>query len=328
MTPLNNGDGCSGRGTFYPNMFNASATGATGATGEQGVGLQGIVPFDPSTSPFYPVWQIVTYNGSLYISNVASPSGIPDSSIDYTLLAAAGATGIPGPIGPTGITGATGIGLNGILPYDPATAPTYIAGQIVTYNGSLYISNVASPSGTPGSSADFTLLASAGATGATGITGVTGVTGATGIGLEGVVPFDAAASPFYPAGQVVSYDGSLYISNIASPAGVPGSSPDYTTLLTGITGITGPVGATGVAGPTGAPGATGIAGPAGATGIAGPTGPAGATGAVGPTGAAGATGVAGPTGLAGPTGPAGATGIAGPTGAAGATGIAGPTGAA
>lgn len=336
LTPLNNGDGCSGRGTSYPNMFNASATGATGATGEQGVGLQGIVPFNPSTAPFYPVWQIVTYNGSLYISNVASPSGIPDSSIDYTLLAAAGATGIPGPIGPTGITGATGIGLNGILPYDPAAAPTYLAGQIVTYNGSLYISNVASPSGTPGSSADYTLLASAGATGATGtvgvtgITGVTGVTGATGIGLEGVVPFDAAVSPFYPAGQVVSYDGSLYISNIASPTGVPGISPDYTTLLTGITGVTGPAGATGIAGPTGPAGATGAAG---ATGIAGPAGATGATGtagATGPTGSAGATGIAGPTGAVGATGfagPTGATGFVGPTGVPGITGSTGLTGA-
>ncbi|PAF40357.1 hypothetical protein CHH69_03410, partial [Terribacillus saccharophilus] len=178
MTPINNGDGCSGRGTSYPNMFNVSVTGATGATGEQGVGLQGIVPFNPAAAPAYPVWQIVTYDGSLYISNVPSPTGIPDSSPDYTLLAAAGATGIPGPMGPTG---ATGIGLGGILPFDPAAAPAYPFGQVVTYNGSLYISNIASPSGTPGTSADYTLLASAGVTGSTGVTGEPGITGTTGV---------------------------------------------------------------------------------------------------------------------------------------------------
>lgn len=137
-------------------MFNANATGATGVTGptgptgEQGVGLQGVVPFNAAAAPSYPVWQIVTYNGSLYISNVASPSGIPDSSPDYTMLAAAGATGIPGPIGPTGATGATGIGLGGVLPFDPAAAPFYTADQVVGYGGGLYISEVASPVGIPG----------------------------------------------------------------------------------------------------------------------------------------------------------------------------------
>ena len=91
-------------------------------------------------------------------------------SPDYTLIAAAGATGA---------TGATGAGLSGIVPFDPALAPTYPAGQIVTFGGSTYITNVASPTGTPGTSPDYTLIAGAGATGVTGATGV-GVTGSTG----------------------------------------------------------------------------------------------------------------------------------------------------
>lgn len=66
---------------------------------------------------------------------------------DYTMSAAAGATGIPGPIGPTG---ATGIGLGGVLPFDPAAAPFYTADQVVGYGGGLYISEVASPVGIPG----------------------------------------------------------------------------------------------------------------------------------------------------------------------------------
>ncbi|WP_440109898.1 BclA C-terminal domain-containing protein [Paenibacillus sp. QZ-Y1] len=69
------------------------------------------------------------------------------------------------------------------MPFDPAVAPTYPAGQVVTFNGSTYIANVVSPMGTPGTSPDYTLLAGAGATGATGV--VTGLTGATGIGVTG-----------------------------------------------------------------------------------------------------------------------------------------------
>ncbi|WKL02687.1 hypothetical protein Q0F98_01920 [Paenibacillus amylolyticus] len=66
------------------------------------------------------------------------------------------------------------------LPFDPAVAPTYPAGQVVTFNGSTYIANVASPTGTPGTSPDYTLLAGAGATGVTGATGIGG-TGSTGV---------------------------------------------------------------------------------------------------------------------------------------------------
>ncbi|MCM3136654.1 collagen-like protein, partial [Paenibacillus polysaccharolyticus] len=84
--------------------------------------------------------------------------------------------------------------------FDPAVAPTYPAGQVVTFNGSTYVTNVASPTGTPGTSPDYTLLVSAGATGGTGATGagvtgstgITGTTGATGVGLSGIVAFDPA----------------------------------------------------------------------------------------------------------------------------------------
>ncbi|MGM0966919.1 MAG: BclA C-terminal domain-containing protein, partial [Bacillota bacterium] len=55
----------------------------------------------------------------------------------------------------------------------------------------------------------------AGPAGATGA-GATGPTGATGVGLTGVVPFDPAAAPGYPAGQVVTSNGSTYIVNTAS----------------------------------------------------------------------------------------------------------------
>ncbi|OMF37141.1 hypothetical protein BK136_30590, partial [Paenibacillus amylolyticus] len=87
---------------------------------------------------------------------------------------------------------------------------------VVTFNGNTYITNVVSPTGTPGTSPDYTLLAGAGATGvtgatgvgvtgSTGVTGASGVTGATGVGLSGIVPFDPAVAPTYPVGQVVTF---------------------------------------------------------------------------------------------------------------------------
>ncbi|WP_405153048.1 hypothetical protein [Paenibacillus sp. FSL K6-0108] len=123
--------------------------------------------FDPNQAPGYVQGQVVSYIGSLYAVNVNGPAGIPDSSPDYTLFLSGGTTG------------ATGAGLTGSVPFDPALAPGYQAGQIVTFGGSTYIINVASPTGIPGSSPDYTLLTAAGATGATGV-GITGSTGATG----------------------------------------------------------------------------------------------------------------------------------------------------
>ncbi|MDQ8055116.1 collagen-like protein [Bacillus velezensis] len=88
-----------------------------------------------------------------------------------------GAIGPAGATGPTGPTGVTGAGLQGIVAFNPLIAPTYTTGQVVLYNGSSYVANVNSPAGTPGASADYTLLAAAGSTGATGGIGPTGITG-------------------------------------------------------------------------------------------------------------------------------------------------------
>ncbi|PRS07600.1 hypothetical protein C6W22_11930 [Bacillus atrophaeus] len=303
------------------------ATGPAGPTGVTGAGLQGIVVFNPLVAPTYTVGQVVLYNGSSYVVNTASPAGFPDASADYTLLASAGPTGSTGP------TGATGAGLQGITPFDPAAAPFYLAGQVVLYEGSSYVVNISNPSGVPGTSPDYTLLASA---------GPTGPTGATGAGLQGIVPFDPLAAPGYEAGQTVTFNGSSYVANTSSPSGTPGTSADYTLLAAagtngatgstgpaGTTGDTGGTGATGVTGPpgaTGASGATGVTGPTGITGVTGVTGPTGTAGVAGITGATGVTGVTGPTGFTGATGATGVTGPTGTTGVTGITGITGPTG--
>ncbi|MCY7658213.1 collagen-like protein, partial [Bacillus safensis] len=232
----------------------------------------------------------------------------------------AGPAGPPGPTGPTGPAG----GLTGALPFDPSQSQDYDAGQVVTFNGSTYIANVDAPSGIPGLSPDYTLLAAS---------GETGPTGPTGIGLIGVEAYDPVMATTYSVGQVVTYGGGTYIVDSAPPSGTPDTSSDYTLLAApGETGPTGATGITGSTGPTGATGITGSTGPTGATGITGATGPTGATGITGSTGSTGATGITGSTGptgatgITGSTGPTGVTGITGATGPTGATGITGPTG--
>ncbi|MCY8910061.1 collagen-like protein [Bacillus atrophaeus] len=261
------------------------ATGPAGPTGATGAGLQGIVVFNPLVAPTYTVGQVVLYNGSSYVVNTASPAGFPDASADYTLLASAGPTGSTGP------TGATGAGLQGITPFDPAAAPFYLAGQVVLYEGSSYVVNISNPSGVPGTSPDYTLLASAGPTGPAGTTGDTGGTGVTGV--------------TGPTGATGASGGT----GVTGPTGI-----------TGVTGVTGTTGITGVAGITGATGVTGVTGPTGFTGATGATGVTGVTGATGVTGVTGPTGVTGATGITGPTGFTGATGMTGPTGITG-TGV-------
>ncbi|MED3436448.1 collagen-like protein [Bacillus velezensis] len=204
------------------------------------------------------------------IPTLAGPTGATGPTGPTGAIGPAGATGPTGSIGPTGATGA---GLQGIVAFNPLIAPTYTTGQVVLYNGSSYVANVNSPAGTPGASADYTLLAAAGITGATGATGPTGSTGATGdTGPTGITGATGGTGP---------------------------------TGITGATGATGPIGSTGVTGDTGptgstgATGGTGLTGSTGVTGDTGPTGSAGATGGTGPTGSTGAAGATGPTGSTG-----------------------------
>lgn len=125
-----------------------------------------------------------------------------------------------------------------------------------------------------------------GATGPRGVTGITGARGSSGLGLLGGVTFDPILAAFYFAGEVVYFQGNTYLANVDSPAGVPGSSPDYTLLSSaGVTGATGATGTTGITGTTG----LGLPGVAGATGATGATGTTGATGVQGSQATTGTT---------------------------------------
>ncbi|MCY8809755.1 collagen-like protein [Bacillus atrophaeus] len=223
---------------------------------------------------------IPTLAGPTGVTGPTGPAGGPTGPVGA--IGPTGATGATGPAGPTGVTGA---GLQGIVPFDPLAAPGYEAGQTVTFNGSSYVANTSSPSGTPGTSADYTLLAAAGTNGATGSTGPAGTTGDTGgTGATGVTG---------PTGATGA-TGASGATGVTGPTGITG--------VTGITGPTGTAGVTGITGPTGLTGATGVTGVTGATGVTGVTGPTGVTGATGitgPTGFTGATGMTGPTGITG-----------------------------
>lgn len=80
-----------------------------GPTGPTGIELSGAEAYDPAIASTYSVGQVVTYEGGTYIVDSAPPLGTPDTSPDYTLLAAPGATGSTGSTGSAGPTGETGI---------------------------------------------------------------------------------------------------------------------------------------------------------------------------------------------------------------------------
>ncbi|MBT9832392.1 hypothetical protein GPK36_10855, partial [Clostridium baratii] len=118
------------------------------------------------------------------------------------LIGPKGATGAQGLVGSTG---ATGVGLDGIVGFNPGNESGYSKGQVVIYKGSTYIVKTDRPTGIPGESPDYELIAAAGeqgpigptgATGAEGLIGPTGAqgligpTGATGVGLSGIVAFN------------------------------------------------------------------------------------------------------------------------------------------
>ena len=78
----------------------------------------------------------------------------------------------------------------------------------------------------------------------------------------GCVPTPWVLGGIYRAGQLVTYNGFLYVANVDNASGVPGESPDFTLLSTlqpiGPTGPAGPTGPTGPAGQPGIPGQPGV----------------------------------------------------------------------
>jgi hypothetical protein len=280
----------------------------------------------------------------------------------------AGATGATGPAGPQGPQGAAGLNYQGAY----AAGVSYALNDVVSFAGSSYVSLVAgNEANTPGVMTQWAVLAQGG-------------TGEPGSGVGVAYQGTYASTANYGLNDIVSFQGSSYISLVAGNNGnTPSASPgQWGVLALGAVGVQGPQGLTGATGPpglTGPPGPTGAAGPTGATGIAGAPGlpglvyqgsyssvtnyalgdvvlwqgasyaslldgnhgntPSDSPGqwgvltAQGPTGAAGAQGpqgLPGPQGLSGsvgPNGPPGPQGLQGIPGQAGAQGLTGPAGA-
>jgi hypothetical protein len=173
--------------------------GVAGPQGPSGVGFNFRGAFDNTAS--YAANDVVSYNGSSYVAKTATSPGdpAPDSNPNWSLMAqqgTAGATGATGPSGPIGPTGATG------------------------------------PAGAQGPQ---------GLTGATGALGPQGPQGSAGMGFNWRGAFDCSAS--YSAGDVVSYQGSSWITN--TPIGGCVQPPFNPWALLAQQGAAGPAGAGG-----------------------------------------------------------------------------------
>ena len=253
----------------------------------------------------------------------AGPPGVAGVPGPSGAQGPAGAAGTPGPAGPQGIQGLPGLGFTGAY----ASATNYGLDDVVTYQGSSYVSLVASNHGnTPGfSPGAWAVMAAMGAQGVPGPAGVAGTAGAAGIqgpkgdpgapGAAGAAGVDGkpglvyqgayGSANNYALGDVVLWQGSSWASLVAGNHGnTPSFSPGQWGLLTaqGPQGVTGATGAPGPAGPTGALGPVGPPGQKGDQGAQGIAGQAGAQGLTGPAGAQGLSGPMGPQGVPGPIG--------------------------
>jgi Collagen triple helix repeat (20 copies) len=312
----------------------AGPAGAQGPQGIQGVAGAPGLSFQGqyAAAVAYALHDVVTYSGSSYVSLTGGNLGnTPGLTPQWAVLAQAGLNGSSsggtggGSSGGGGGTTVTGVNYRGAY----ASTTNYALDDVVTYQGSSYISLIAGnhgntpalsptewgvlalgavgvqgPTGPAGSVGPQGLTGPAGATGLQGPTGATGAAGAP--GLPGLVYQGAYSSvENYALGDVVLWQGSSYASLQNSNHGnTPSLSPNEWGVLT----AQGPTGATGLQGPQG------VAGPQGATGSVGPPGQTGAQGAQGIPGQAGTQGLTGPAGATGASGPAGPQGPAGPVG--------------
>ena len=207
--------GAPGSTTDYSLITQTVAKGATGPTGPQGpTGDTVVQPLDPDQVSNYRQGQIILYNGKLWAVLVDHPQGLPGTSADYEEIPASSTEGPTGPAGPQGSAGST--------IFDPTQSSYYLQGQLVYYNGNLYVATVDDPQGIPGSSCDYVQVSQ------TLVQGVTGPTGPTGSNFP--TPFDPDNTQNYSNGNIVYYDGQLWMVNTTPPMGTPGQSPDYTLL--------------------------------------------------------------------------------------------------
>jgi len=207
--------------------------GPVGATGPAGPGI--ISEFNPDDASNYKKGQLIVDGGNLYLVNKDDPQGVPGSSPDYTLLPP---DVTEGPAGPEGPQGPPGIEIPAT--FDPSETGNYKEGQLIYYQDTIYMVNKDNPSGLPGESPDYTAVTP------DPVSGPPGPTGPNGLDLPQAFNPDDAGS--YKAGNVIYYEGRLYVVCRDHPHGVPGSSPDYCPVNAQIIlGPSGPAGPPGLA---------------------------------------------------------------------------------
>ena len=209
----------------------AGAAGPAGAAGQQGLqGPPASFTGGWSTSRSYALGDAVSYNGGSYIALTVNTGREPDiSPVYWAVLAQAGG------VGPAGAQGAQGL-----------EGPTGYPGPV----------GATGPAGSQGPAGAAGAIGPAGATGPAGGAGPQGPTGIAGLAYRGT--YNSTTN--YGLNDGVFFNGSTYISLLASNSGnTPDASPSSWALLAA-------QGAAGAPGAAGQSGANGAAGPQGATG--------------------------------------------------------------
>lgn len=233
------------------------STGLVGLVGNSGnAGVANNGSYSPTST--YINGDFVTYNNQLWVSNTNNNLGnAPNGSSGEWTQIFANVTGPAGMQGPPG---------GGILDAGiwNATRP-YSYGNMVVYNNNFYFSNYSGVNlaNQPGNSSAIywqqiisgaSLVGPIGAPGASlpGPIGNNGTVGATGPpGSPWVYTFAYNSTYNYTANELVTYLGSLYLTNATAGniGNYPNASSPYWTLLQ--TNTTGPPGGTGPVGPQG-----------------------------------------------------------------------------
>jgi hypothetical protein len=130
-------------------------------------------------------------------------------------------------VGPQGIQGNPGIpGLGFTFRASWNSLNSYAVNDVVLYNGSAYVATAANQNSNPGSSGNWSVIASQGQQGIQGIQGNPGNPGTNGTSFTYMGTWSSATT--YALNQVVSYNNSSYISILASNTNHnPASSPTY-----------------------------------------------------------------------------------------------------
>lgn len=241
----------------------APGSSIPGAPGANAVPVN--VYYNWTSSFVYNNADIVLFNNSFYISNLPNNTGVPpsgagsNSTAHWTMLpiffnVTAGAPGPPGGPGPVGPPGQPGLEYNSTW----SSALTYANGDVVIYNGSMWVSNINSNfNNIPGFANNFwdQLFANQ--------TGPGGPPGPAGQGIQQPVNYSPNAT--YIFGSLVVYNNQLYFSNCSVNLNQPPNTTNSCWVQIVVQSQPGPTGPPGnsTAGPTGPPGSPGPVGPVG-----------------------------------------------------------------